>query len=395
MPKQFFFSAEDIRQKEHGDKPKPRPKSRGTKKSTKIYDCSTCGLDKQCRNAKMSRDGDGGKDIMFIGNVPDLSGDAADKPFGKEVERQIATALRNCGYNLYKDCTMTNVVRCRTPKGKYGRVRYPNGNEIKSCARFLQKDIEEAKPKLIICLGDTAIVSMLKTKAFGDIRDLDDKVHGLVFPSHVYNAWIACSFHPGDTDRRVDRTDAFNRDLQNILGYLDKPLPQPLTNEGNYEVTTIKDAMELLEAFSKSEKPVAFDYECTCISPYDEKAELISVNLSDNPDEAYVIHVSNPNWSNDDHGWFREAMQEFLTSPAPKIVQNYYMEELWSREHIGVGMNNMIMDTMVTSHVLNCRRGTTSLDFQAFRMTGHYYSDLVDKKNMIEVPLPLLCEYGG
>ena len=295
---------------------------------------------------------------------------------------------------------MTNVVRCRTPKGKYGKVRYPNNNEIKSCERFLRKDIEEVKPKLIICFGDHAINSMLKSKALAGIRSaakgkVIDKLHGLVFPSHVYNAWVACSFHPGETDRRIDRTDAFNRDLRDILGYLDKPLPPPLTNEGNYEVTDIHDAIELLEAFSKSENPVAFDYEATCISPYDEKAELVAVNLSDSPDEAYIIHVSNPKWSDDDHEWFRAAMKTFLISPVPKVVQNYYMEELWSREHIGVGMNNMVMDTMVTSHVLNCRRGTTSLDFQVFKMTGHYYSDLVDKKKMIEAPLPALCEYGG
>jgi DNA polymerase-1 len=237
---------------------------------------------------------------------------------------------------------------------------------------------------------------MLDCKIIGEPRLA--KLHGYVFANQEYNCWIGCSYHPASSfytkGPRKDKTAVIAKDMREMLRYLDKPLPAPLTTEGNHLIEDSTDAVELLELMSKSRTPVAFDYETTCLSAYGEGAKILTVGLSIDPKEGYCVHLANPKWSIVEQAYVYNALKRFVMSDAPKVVQNYNMEELWSREHVGASINNLKMDTMVATHVVNCRRGSTSLDFQVYRMTGHHYSDMVDKKHMADVPITKMSNYN-
>lgn len=401
-PKQFFFSEDDIRNEAKKKAKAEKPKS---KKKAKVFDCTTCGLDKQCKNPKMPPFGGNHKRIMLVGNVPDFFADNADRPFAGDTGRKLAMSLRDSGIDMQRDCVWTNAICCRTPKSRYGRPRFPNAEELRCCYQNLLNDIEKYKPQLIICFGGAAISAVLKARPVSGAVASDKSqspwertLHGFVFPVQEHNAWVGCTYHPADADRRENREDIFRMDMKKILKYVDKPLVRPLTKEGCIAVNDAKESVRVLMEMSKSTKPVAFDYETTCLSSYSDEAELLTVSLCNDVDKAYCIHLANPLWSegiHSDYEYVFDALAHFLQSNAPKVVQNYYMEELWSREHAGTGMNNFLMDTMVTSHVINCRRGTTGLDFQAYLMSGHYYSPMVDKKDMVNQSFPVVAEYNN
>lgn len=394
MPRAFFLSEAEIYEQklkdEEAAKKEERRVSRGTSTAA-VYDCDTCGLTRRCRSPKMQRYGKGKKGILLVGEAPGGDEDRIGRPFVGKSGKFLAKVLNEYGINMDRDCVRTNVIRCRPPKN-----RDPKPNEKRSCFQNLIADIEEVKPKLIICLGDPAVRAVLKHKVIGALgTSIMTKVHATVFPFHQFNSWVGCSYHPASADYNARYRDVFIDDMGTILSFLDKPLSQPLTNNGSLLVDDYRDVEDLLAAFISKGDPVAVDYETTSLSPLAEGAKLVTVSLSNDVDEGWCIWLNNPEWNDIERAFVYHTFKQFLLSDVPKIVQNFNMEELWSREHVGTPINNMIMDTMVASHVVNCRRGTTGLDYQVFRMTGDYYSGMVDKTRMAEEPIEKVAPYNN
>jgi len=71
------------------------------------------------------------------------------------------------------------------------------------------------------------------------------------------------------------------------------------------------------------------------------------------------------------------------------------MEESWSDVNFKQSVNNIIHDTMIAAHVINCNVRTTGLGFQAFEMTGHEYKKMIDAKMIENSSLKDLCNYTG
>jgi len=396
----FFLSEWEILQKEHPERFTRTKKSTREKKPPKIYDCSLCKLDKGCRSPKIGRYGKGRKKILIVGLCPGSSEDKQGRPFVGSSGRMLSRALDLIGFNLDRDCVRTNIVQCYPGYDKRNRRdKDPTKDQIKCCRPNLEKDIEEVQPRMIICLGTEAMNAVLRTKNSYDFTA--GMMHGKVLPYHRYNCWVGCSYHPAFFLHRKDKNDTpddsaiFTYDLAKILNYLDEPLPQPLTSDGNNCITDPDDAVCALNDLCDIKEPVAFDYETNMLSPFHEGAEILSIALSKDTKSAVFIPLGLKGVFNlAEQGAILAAMRKFLKSTTPKIVQNYYMEELWSRRIIKQSMNNFIWDTMVTAHVLNCHPRTTGLDFQAFELTGHEYSDMVDKKNMGSMALEVLCDYN-
>jgi len=403
MPRQpaFFMSEWETFQKEHPERFE-RKKGTSTRKklSPKVYDCSTCGLSEKCRSPKIERFGEGRKKILIVGQCPGWLEDRNGRNF---VGPSGGLLGRNCGYlsvDLDVDCERTNVVRCYPGKDGRGKDKDPGKDQIKCCISNLEKDIQEVQPKLIICLGTPAIQAVLKSPVFGNAPSAS-VVHGKVFPYHKYNAWVGCAYYPSFFLHRKNKKDVpddeiiFSYDLANIISYLDEPLPQPLTSEGNKCITDVDEAIAIIKHFTNSKKPVSFDYECNMLDSFQPGAKLESMALTDEVESASFIPVGFPGiFSVEEVVRITTIWKAFLKSETPKICQNYYMEELWGRNVFGQSMNNLIRDTMVTAHVINCNPRTTGLAYQAFEMTGHEYKHMVDIANIGDEPLEKVCDYN-
>ena len=94
------------------------------------------------------------------------------------------------GINMDDDCIRTNAVAC------YKDID-PTPIEILCCKQNLLRDIEEVKPKLIICFGDVAIKAVAEIlKTVVKSKSAVSAVHGRVFPYHKLSCWVGCSYHP-------------------------------------------------------------------------------------------------------------------------------------------------------------------------------------------------------
>jgi len=408
--KAFFLSKYEIFQKEHPKKVKTRKSTRKSSSSTKssspkVFDCETCGLSKKCRHPKIERYGKGKKGILFVGMCPGPTEDKTGLPFvgasGELLKRNCALA----GIDLDEDCIRTNIVRCYPGKDNKGRDKEPTKEQIKCCFPFLEKDIEETKPKMIICLGTKAIKTVLQTQNSSQLSA--EMMHGKVIPYHKYGCWVGCLYHPSyflhrkGSTKEVDDERLMKIGLSKILERLGEPLPKPLTEEGNECITDADEAVEMLHYFSDSQDPVAFDYETNMLSPYYEGAKILSVSFTNEVESAVFIPLGLKDkktgkdiFTPEEQTKIALALADFLKSDAPKVVQNYNMEELWSRQILGQSMNNFIHDTMVTAHVLNCHPKTTGLEFQVLEMTGHEYKRMVNHNDLEKESLETLCNYN-
>lgn len=404
MPvRKFFLDKEDLKKKEPGKK--SRKKSSPQKqKVEKPLNCSSCGLYKYCKSPKIEKFGQGQKKILLIGLCPGKTEDEEGIPFVGKSGNLLKETFSKFGIDINRDCVRTNVAKCYPGKNKKGQDIKPSDFQISCCRKFLIEDIEEVKPDLIICFGTEAIQSILQPETLTKFSATT--VHGFTFPSHQYNCWVGCSFHPSyilrSQDNEVNHKGMFKYDIGKILDHLEKPLPAPLKyDNGEHElIIDCDDAVDIIHEMCSSQDPTSYDYETNSLSPYKDDAKILTVSFTNDTGSAIFIpfeHVDPETkfeWTEDELTRIYEAWKCFLRSKIPKVIQNTNMEILWDQEYFGVFTNNVIHDTMIGAHVLYNSMNSTNLGFQTFLYTGAEYKEMVDKENLENEPLLKIMDYN-
>jgi uracil-DNA glycosylase len=123
--------------------------------------CKGCDL---WRRATQTVFGEGRADasIMFVGEQPGDSEDAAGKPFVGPAGRVFDRALEAVG--IARDRVyVTNVVKHFKwePRGKRRIHAKPRISEIRACRPWLDTELALIKPRALVCLGATAAQALL------------------------------------------------------------------------------------------------------------------------------------------------------------------------------------------------------------------------------------------
>jgi uracil-DNA glycosylase len=177
--------------------------------------CKACPLWKL---GKQTVFGEGARhsQVMMIGEQPGFQEDIEGRPFvgpaGKLLDKTLEAAgiARNQVY-------VTNVVKHFKwkPKGKRHMHDKPNAAEIAACLPWLESEIDQVRPEIIVCLGATAAQALLGkqfrvTKRRGRLVDspLAPKVLATVHPSSLVRA--------PDEETRHRETEKFIADLKKV-----------------------------------------------------------------------------------------------------------------------------------------------------------------------------------
>lgn len=134
----------------------------------KIETCQACSLCKNRIKPVISRGNDNAK-IMLVGEAPGKLENEIGKPFVGKSGQQLNDLLSRAGFNVEQDIYFCNVVKCRPVKNN--KDRKPNKQEIVTCEKYLNSQIEIIKPEIIILCGNTA-------KNLFKINEPMKKVHG-------------------------------------------------------------------------------------------------------------------------------------------------------------------------------------------------------------------------
>jgi uracil-DNA glycosylase family protein len=192
------------------------PKPTLTRLWQAAQECRACELYKLGTQAVL---GEGPRQAaaLFIGEQPGDQEDLAGRPFVGPAGRVLDEALAEVGIPR-KEVFVTNAVKHFKwePRGKRRIHQKPTLGEVKACRPWLETELALVKPQGIVCLGATAVQSLLGPQ-FRITRD-----RGRFFDSE-WASWITATIHPSailrmpDREKREEARTLFLADLRNVL----------------------------------------------------------------------------------------------------------------------------------------------------------------------------------
>lgn len=149
--------------------------------TTECAGCTKCGLGSTRTNIVIER-GNRNATVMFIGEGPGKQEDEQGKPFVGAAGQLLDLLLAGLMFDE-NDYYICNIVKCRPPDN-----RVPTEDEAEKCLPFLRNQVALVKPKIIVCLGATAMKYVIdKDARITQIRGQWTERKGF---------WMMPTFHP-------------------------------------------------------------------------------------------------------------------------------------------------------------------------------------------------------
>lgn len=378
-------------------------------KTKQEYDCEKCKIyDRKNVETPIFPPviGDQYNGLVVLAQSPSKEDDQKSKPMVNKRAQVVRSIAYKGGINLFKQGAFLYALSCSVGKGKGTDVQY------KCCRDILQKNLIELKPKMILCCGEMAFKSLFNLKNKVSIS----KLRGRVIPNYEFNCVVFTLMNPNDIYKGFQEY-AMRRDMERAIKLWKtkyntrKGVKKDLDFKKILDGITIKEVKTPLQlkrvlTWVSNLDDVSVDYETTNVKPYDKNFEITHISFS-NKKLAYVINESLwlkfPIWRR-----IKQFMKWLLENESiHKIIQNDKFEDLCSRYIFGIKRIANSDCPMLATHVVDERRGCTSLDFQNLTRFGiPPYSDTIktylqkkekdDKVNRIrEAPYDDMITYAG
>jgi DNA polymerase len=122
-----------------------------------LGDCTRCKLHTLGRKQIVFGVGNPNADLMFVGEAPGADEDIQGEPFVGRAGQLLTKIIEAIGLTR-ADVYIANVIKCRPPGN-----RNPEPDEVEQCERFLFRQVDTIKPKVIVALGKFAAQCLLRT----------------------------------------------------------------------------------------------------------------------------------------------------------------------------------------------------------------------------------------
>ncbi|HET7325175.1 MAG TPA: uracil-DNA glycosylase [Halococcus sp.] len=143
----------------------------GTMEGLTVVECTRCPELCESRSQIVNGTGPDDAELLFVGEGPGAQEDSAGEPFVGRSGSVLDDALTECGLDR-EAVRITNCVRCRPPEN-----RDPQKGELENCRGYLEREISEINPTLVVTLGKVPTEHLLcrdaaVTKESGNIEDV-------------------------------------------------------------------------------------------------------------------------------------------------------------------------------------------------------------------------------
>ena len=148
-----------------------------------VAGCSLCGLQKT-RTQTVFGVGNHQAQWMVIGEAPGADEDAQGEPFVGRAGQLLNNMLKAIGLER-SQVFIANILKCRPPHN-----REPKPEEAAHCTRYLDRQIELIKPRIILAVGRIAAQNLLQTDTpIGRMR-------GKVYSYGTRQIPVVVTYHP-------------------------------------------------------------------------------------------------------------------------------------------------------------------------------------------------------
>jgi uracil-DNA glycosylase len=154
-------------------------------------------------------------EVMFIGEGPGYHEDKQGEPFVGAAGQLLTRLLGEIGLRR-EDVYIANTVKCRPPGN-----RDPLPDEIESCHPYLEGQMENIRPRVVVTLGNFATRVILgRPVSISRVRGQRFEIDGRT---------VIPTFHPAAVlhggGESGSQMAALRADFQAIRGILDEPVP--------------------------------------------------------------------------------------------------------------------------------------------------------------------------
>lgn len=368
--------------------------------------CAKCKMYIGCRHPKTSWTGKGRLKTLIVAEAMGKDEDTVGTQLIGQVGQFFRGKLKDNGLDLDNDFWKINSVNC-FPRNEYGNTRPPTKSEIQCCRPMVEEAIKELNPDFIWVLGGSAIKSFY-TDVFSE--HAITRWRGLCIPDRKYDAYIIPQFHPSFAFRDENNKtlqSVYDSDLKFAISCLkNKPL-EKRNNPEPYILYNIDDILYNIDHINyKEPEYLSFDYEANCLKPQRPGAKITSISFRYDDTTCSFPYQYKDYFNKSEQIEIKRKWRKVLTNPKiGKVAHSLKFEDNWSRCIMGVTPVNWQQCTMVSSHILDCRRKYTSLNFQTYINFGFRPYDstikpyLKSKGNHFntvdKAPLDELLLYGG
>ncbi len=174
-----------------------------------ILNCTRCQLSEKRTNAVPGA-GDENANIMFVGEAPGRNEDEQGLPFVGRAGSVLDELLESIDFSR-EDVYITNVVKCRPSKN-----RDPTLKEIKACSPYLDQQIKEIDPRVLVPLGRFATEYLLEKYNLGNEKI--SRVHGKRFQVNRLSGSLSIipMFHPAVVAYDPSKKDVLLEDFKEL-----------------------------------------------------------------------------------------------------------------------------------------------------------------------------------
>ncbi len=168
--------------------------------ATDVRACKRCELSSTRKNA-VPGEGPANAEVMFIGEGPGFHEDQQGRPFVGPAGEFLNELLASAGLKR-ADVFIANVVKCRPPGN-----RDPQPEEIAACSAYLDRQIAQINPKVIITLGRYSMARFVPQGKISAIHGRARRIDGRV---------VVAMYHPAAALHQPALRDAIEDDFRRL-----------------------------------------------------------------------------------------------------------------------------------------------------------------------------------
>ncbi len=178
----------------------------------RVRTCTDCPLSGSRTNA-VPGEGPENSEIMFIGEGPGYQEDQQGRPFVGPAGKFLEELLESIGYTR-QEVYIANMVKCRPTSN-----RDPLPAEIAACSKYLDRQIELIRPRLVVTLGRFSMSKFIPNESISRAHGTPRNIGGLtVFPI----------MHPAAALHRQELRKSIEEDFHAIPALLKETAPEPV-----------------------------------------------------------------------------------------------------------------------------------------------------------------------
>ncbi len=139
-----------------------------------ITQCRLCEIAKY-RTKAVPGEGAVNAEFLFIGEAPGWNEDQQGRPFVGQAGQFLEQLLGSIGLKR-EQVFIANVIKCRPPNN-----RDPLPGEIQNCRKWLDRQLEIIRPKVIVTLGRYSMAMFFPGKSISKIHGTAQKRDGIIY----------------------------------------------------------------------------------------------------------------------------------------------------------------------------------------------------------------------